>query len=32
MKKKNGKMVPNCVPKEEIEEINVPDFIEECYL
>ena len=27
MKKKNGKMVPNCVPKEEIEEINLPALI-----
>jgi hypothetical protein len=27
MKKKNGKMVPNCVPKEEIEEINVPAIV-----
>ena len=27
MKKKNGKMVVNCVPKEEIEEINVPTIV-----
>ena len=27
MKKKNGKMVPNCVPNEEIEEINLPALI-----
>ena len=27
MKKKNGKMVPNCVPKEGLEEINLPALI-----